>query len=541
MKITLQNYTIKTKIKLISFMAIAIISLILIAMVLFSQYLQSNVYKLEKQVIYIEKISNELKNESFELKDSHEHEHLQEAVKSYTLEMENFLNLQDRIKTNKNIQKNLEYLIIMVSIVLILYIILTLLLHKTIIESLNELKNGMKKFFQYLSKDVKSIDDITVPYNDEIGEIIEFINDNLHEVHYLIESERKFQHELELSIEEKTHEVIKKSQYLEQYIKMINEVESVIQFDLFGNITHTNENFCKLSKYSEDEIIGNPIVTFLNSNDNDIEFFKEITNVIKEGTIYKGINSDIAKDGTIYTTQTVVLPLKLEDNTIEHFFCIRTDISQILELTNEIIETQKDVIATMGEIGESRCKETGLHVKRVAEYSRLLAEKYNLSKIECEMIYNASPMHDIGKVGIPDDILKKPGKLTVEEFEIMKTHTQLGYDMLKNSNRDILSAAATIAYQHHEKYDGTGYPNGKKGDEIHIFGRITAIADIFDALGSDRCYKKAWPLEKINELLLREKGKHFDPILIDLFMENQEEFLAIRDKYSDDICMINED
>ena len=117
-------------------------------------------------------------------------------------------------------------------------------------------------------------------------------------------------------------------------------------------------------------------------------------------------------------------------------------------------------------------------------------------------------MHDIGKVAISDEILKKPGKLTSEEFEIMKTHAKLGYEMLKNSKRDILSAAAIIAHEHHERYDGTGYPNNKLGDDIHIFGRITAIADIFDALGSHRCYKKAWDIEDIIQLLIKEKGKH---------------------------------
>jgi len=536
MKKVLKNLKIKTKIKIISFVAIAIISLILVVFISFKQYFETNMYKLQKQVVYSETLSLEFKKANNNIKNKQS----QKIFNTYILEFDNLLNLEDRIKTNQKIQKNLDYLIVIVSTLLLFYLILTFLLDRTIRNSLYSLKIGMKNFFGYLSNEVDTIDYIEIKYNDEMGEIIEFINDNLYEVHSLIENERKFKNELELSVEQKTQEVIKKSQYLEQYIKMINEVESVIQFDIFGNITHTNKNFCELSKYSEDEIVGQPIVTFLNSNDKNIEFCEEITNVIKEGLVYKGINSDLAKDGTVYTTKTVILPLKLVDNTIEHFFCIRADISQIASLTNEIIETQKDVISTMGEIGESRSKETGLHVKRVAEYSKLLAQKYNLSKVECELIYNASPMHDIGKVAIPDNILKKPGKLTKEEFEIMKTHTKLGYDMLKNSNRDILSAAATIAYEHHEKYDGTGYPNGKKGDDIHIFGRITAIADIFDALGSDRCYKKAWPLEKINQLLLEGKGKHFDPVLIELFLENQEEFIIIRDKYNDEIFITNE-
>ena len=145
----------------------------------------------------------------------------------------------------------------------------------------------------------------------------------------------------------------------------------------------------------------------------------------------------------------------------------------------------------------------------------------------------ASPMHDIGKVAIPDNILKKPAQLTDIEFKIMKTHTEIGYGLLKGSNREVLNAAAIVAYEHHEKYDGSGYPRGLKGDDIHIYGRITAIADVFDALGSERCYKKAWKDEKIFQLLEEERGKHFDPKLIDLFLENKNKFLKIRDKYTD--------
>lgn len=142
-------------------------------------------------------------------------------------------------------------------------------------------------------------------------------------------------------------------------------------------------------------------------------------------------------------------------------------------------------------------------------------------------------MHDIGKVGIPDSILNKPEKLTPEEWDIMQNHAQLGRDMLLGSERPLLKAAATVAYEHHEKWDGSGYPQGLKGEEIHIYGRITALADVFDALGSDRCYKKAWPLEKILDLMKQEKGKHFDPSLVDLLFDHLPELLMIRDSLSD--------
>ena len=159
---------------------------------------------------------------------------------------------------------------------------------------------------------------------------------------------------------------------------------------------------------------------------------------------------------------------------------------------------------------------------------------YGLGEAEAELLKIASPMHDIGKIGIPDAILNKPAKFTPEEFEIMKNHAVIGYNMLQGSDRKLLKTSATIAYEHHEKWDGSGYPRGLKGQDIHIYGRITAIADVFDALGSDRCYKKAWELDRILNLFKEEKGRHFDPVLIDLFFENLDKFLAIRDTYKDE-------
>ena len=210
-----------------------------------------------------------------------------------------------------------------------------------------------------------------------------------------------------------------------------------------------------------------------------------------------------------------------------------TDVTEVMELNDAIEETQREVIYAMGEIGETRSKETGNHVKRVALYSRELALLYGLSLEDADKLQMASPMHDIGKVGIADAILNAPRKLTIEEFEVMKTHASLGYDMLKSSNKPILQAAAIVANEHHEKYDGSGYPNRTVGEEIHIYGRITAVADVFDALGSERVYKKAWKLEKILELFKDESGKHFDPKLVELFLNNLDTFLKIRDRFKD--------
>ena len=203
------------------------------------------------------------------------------------------------------------------------------------------------------------------------------------------------------------------------------------------------------------------------------------------------------------------------------------------KLTTEIEDTQKEVVFTMGAIGESRSKETGNHVKRVAEYSKILALAYGMNKKEAELLKQASPMHDIGKIAIPDAVLKKPGRFNEQERRIMDTHAELGYMMIKNSERPLLKAASIVAYEHHEKWDGSGYPRGLKGEQTHIYGRITAIADVFDALGSDRVYKKAWKDDRIFALFREERGKHFDPKLVDLFFENIDKLLLVRETFKD--------
>ncbi len=220
------------------------------------------------------------------------------------------------------------------------------------------------------------------------------------------------------------------------------------------------------------------------------------------------------------------------DQRLLDVFCANVSVAfQNIRLNQELEDTQKEIVNTLGTVAEFRSSEVGQHIERVAEYSFLLACKHGLSETEAERIRMASPMHDIGKLGIPDYILNKPGKLTEEEFEIMKTHPTLGYEMLKSSKRPILKAAAVIAKQHQEKWDGSGYPSGLAGNDIHIYGRITAVADVFDALGSKRVYKGPWPLDDILEYFRDQKGRHFDPQLVDLFIDNIEEFLDIQSRY----------
>lgn len=199
----------------------------------------------------------------------------------------------------------------------------------------------------------------------------------------------------------------------------------------------------------------------------------------------------------------------------------------------ELEKTRQEIIQRLGRAAEYRDNETGMHVLRMSHFSEALAKKANLSKQECDLILQASPMHDVGKIGIPDNILLKPGKLEGEEWTTMQTHVEVGASILSGSDSKLMQLAEEIAATHHEKYDGTGYPRGLKGEEISIAGRIIPICDVFDALTSERPYKKAWTVEDSTNLLKEEKGKHFDPDLVDKFISIMPEILAIREKYSE--------
>ena len=198
-------------------------------------------------------------------------------------------------------------------------------------------------------------------------------------------------------------------------------------------------------------------------------------------------------------------------------------INTIKILNYEIDITQKELIYSLGEIAESRGLDTSRHVERVGRISGFLAEKMGATKEDLQYMQLAASMHDIGKMAINDDILNKPGKLTKEEFEHMKKHCSYGYEMLKGSSRKLLKMAATIAYEHHENFDGSGYPRGLKGEETSLISQIVAIVDVFDALGTKRVYKDAWETKDILDFIKSQKGIKFDPKLIDIFLDHIEE------------------
>jgi PAS domain S-box-containing protein len=346
------------------------------------------------------------------------------------------------------------------------------------------------------------------------------------------------------SHEEKTHYIVlmqrlsktslSQSNLLEQYKHAVDRSAIVSKTNVQGVITYVNDRFCEISGYRRDELLGRPH-NLIRHPDVPSETFKMMWETILDKRPWYGIIKNKKRNGDAYYVDTVINPITDCQGNIIEFIGIRYDVTNLetmrSNLYDEIEETQKELIYRLGEIGQSRSMETGDHVKRVAEYSKLLAIKAGMDKKEVSLLHLASPMHDIGKVGIPDSVLHKAGPLSNVEWAIMRSHCTKGYELLRTSDRPILKTAAIVAHEHHERWDGKGYPRGLKEEEIHIFGRITAIADVFDALSSDRSYKKAWDTEKIISYMQAQRGQQFDPRLVDLFLENLDQILEIRSAY----------
>jgi len=208
--------------------------------------------------------------------------------------------------------------------------------------------------------------------------------------------------------------------------------------------------------------------------------------------------------------------------------------TQELEMAHHLLhESRLQVVRRLGRAAEYRDNETGLHIIRMSKMAALIAKAAGMSDEECDLLLNAAPMHDIGKIGIPDCVLLKPGKLEPDEWEIMKTHAQIGADILAGDDTPLLNMASVIALTHHEKWNGSGYPNGLKAEAIPLVGRITALADVFDALTSVRPYKKAWSVEDSVALIKEESGQHFDPALVGHFLAILDSIVEIKQQYAE--------
>ena len=375
--------------------------------------------------------------------------------------------------------------------------------------SANANKESVRKGFEHGGKDY-----LTKPFDDM--ELIHRVETHVE----LFESKRKLQ-----------SEVNDVNVLLEQYKIAVDVGALVSKTDTQGVITYVNDLFCEVSQYSREELLGKNH-NLVRSPDVSKSIYKHMWSTIQNKKTWNGLIKNRAKDGSAYYVEATIIPLLNSENEIIEYISVRTDITKEIELREDIVATQKEVLHTLGELGEWRSKETGDHVNRVSLFSEILAREYGCPYDEVELLKMASPMHDIGKVVIPDSILLKPGKLTDGEFAHMKDHTVYGWEIFNKSKNELLQTAALIAHQHHEKWDGSGYPRGLKKEEIHIFGRITAIADVFDALSHDRVYKKAWSVEATLDFIKGEKGKAFEPKLVDILVDNLDEILRIKRQHS---------
>jgi len=242
-----------------------------------------------------------------------------------------------------------------------------------------------------------------------------------------------------------------------------------------------------------------------------VEFKLRVNNAIKIGA-YQNMLKD----------NKAVLEAKVQEKTKE------------LQLALiEVQKSEKDIISILAKTAEYRDNETSAHTVRVGEVSALIAKKFGWDEHDVELMRLAAPMHDMGKVGIADNILLKPGKLDEDEFEMMKTHASIGFEILSQKDTPLLHLASEIALTHHEKYNGKGYPKGLSGDEIPLSGAIVAVVDVFDALLSERPYKKAFTLERTLDIIKSDSGTHFNPKVVEIFMQNLDEILDIRKKLKD--------
>ncbi|WP_081413501.1 response regulator [Aneurinibacillus terranovensis] len=234
-----------------------------------------------------------------------------------------------------------------------------------------------------------------------------------------------------------------------------------------------------------------------------------------------------------YYKQLAFANQRLEEEVKRRTIALQNTLSELQKVNEKLSYSHYEIVQHLSSAAEFKDPETAAHIQRISHYSGVLTRSMGLSKEDIELMIGASPMHDIGKIGVPDHILLKPGKLTPEEFEKMKEHTTIGYKILCGSESPLLRLASEIAISHHEKFDGSGYPNGLAGEDIPLSGRIVAVADVFDALTSRRPYKEAFPNEVALDIICKGRGSHFDPKIVDVFLKSLPEILDIQKQCRD--------
>jgi PAS domain S-box-containing protein len=309
---------------------------------------------------------------------------------------------------------------------------------------------------------------------------------------------------------------------------LLDQVDTaVIAADLDLRVTHWNRGAEKLYGWSRSEAVGR-YGGDLNLIAGDPEVLRQaVATLVRDGASWEGEVEVRHKDGTTFPAFASNSALRDPDGSPAGYVGVSVDLTEQKRAEEETRAAQLETIKRLANAVEKRDPETGGHSERIGKLSAMIAERLEMDPERIELLRVSSTMHDVGKVGIADDILLKPGKLTEEERAVMETHTTIGHDILAGAKSDLLDLAATIALTHHERIDGTGYPQGLPGDQIPLEGRIVAVADVFDALTSNRVYRKAFSVEKATEIMEEGRGSQFDPEILDVLLENLESFTRV--------------
>lgn len=303
---------------------------------------------------------------------------------------------------------------------------------------------------------------------------------------------------------------------------------AIFLLDPEGNIASWNGGAERTFGYAEDEVLGRHFGLFYPPEDLRLGKPSEELRLATSTGTYEEEGVRLRRDGTPFWVTTTLSPVRDEDGLLQGFAKVTRDITERRDANEKLQGAFKEAIVRLSAAAEFRDEDTGKHIERVGRYAELLARHIGLPEDRCVLIRLAAPLHDVGKIGIPDAILLKPGKLTADEFETMKDHASIGEKLLANSASELLDFAASIAASHHEKWDGSGYPRGLAGHAIPIEGRIVAVADVFDALTSARPYKSAMPIGEAIQILRDARGAHFDPDVLDAFLELSDQMAAVR-------------
>lgn len=360
-----------------------------------------------------------------------------------------------------------------------------------------------------------------VPILDERGDVTEVVMLDVDvTAHYEVYES------LVQSLSDRNHSYETQRHFFSEYKRALELGSSVCVLDRQYRVVSANRHFEALIGYTAAQLKGQDIGKFM-PEASALRCLDQVAQADREQYISRTVRF-VGSNGMELQFSVGFVGLRDLEGRVDSVILICQDITESTRLAREITATQRELLYMLGEVVESRSQETGLHIKRVAQVSKYLAQKVGLSDELADLIEMAAPMHDVGKVGITDAILHKPGRLDPFEFEAMKKHATIGFNILGKVDRPLIGIAASIAHEHHERFDGTGYPQGLMGEAIAIEARIVGIADVLDALSNERAYKPAWPEHRIIDYFRAERGRQFDPQLVDLLLSNWDEIKALR-------------